>query len=99
MLQMTTTPYCKVCHDAGKSEAEYRSHFIREAPLSTSQVVCPALDCRYCFIPEHTIKYCPTLKKYQYKNISTNSKATIKSPTSKKSQTPRSNLFDCLIME
>ena len=90
--------YCKVCHDAGKSEAEYRSHFIRESPAPTSKVVCPTLlaqECRYCFNSGHTIKYCPTLKKHEKLELTNTyySKATI-SP--KKTLTSKSNLFECL---
>lgn len=90
--------YCKVCHDAGKSEAEYRSHFIRESPAPTSLVVCPtllALECRYCFNSGHTIKYCPTLKKHEKTELTNTyyGKATI-SP--KKTLTSKSNLFECL---
>lgn len=58
--------YCKVCHDAGKEEKVYTSHFIRESPDPTSRVVCPtllALECKYCFKRGHTIKYCTILKK------------------------------------
>ena len=58
--------YCKVCHDAGKDEKVYTSHFIRESPDPASRVVCPtllALECKYCFKPGHTIKYCVVLKK------------------------------------
>lgn len=58
--------YCKVCHDAGKDEKVYTSHFIRESPDPASRVVCPtllALECKYCFKPGHTIKYCAILKK------------------------------------
>lgn len=57
--------YCKVCHDAGKSEAEYRSHFTRETREPSSKVTCPtllALECRYCYKNGHTVKYCPVLK-------------------------------------
>ena len=57
--------YCKVCHDAGKSEAEYRSHFTRETRDPNSKVTCPtllALECRYCYKNGHTVKYCPVLK-------------------------------------
>lgn len=57
--------YCKVCHDAGKSESEYRSHFIRDSRDSNSTVVCPtllALECRYCYKNGHTVKYCPSIK-------------------------------------
>ena len=62
--------YCKVCHDAGKSEAEYRSHFTRESPDPKSKVTCPtllALECRYCFKNGHTVKYCSVLKENEKK--------------------------------
>ena len=58
--------YCKVCHDAGKSESEYRSHFIRETRDPNSKVTCPTLlnlECRFCFKRGHTVKYCKVLKE------------------------------------
>ena len=58
--------YCKVCHDAGKSETEYTSHFIRENRDPCSKVVCPtllSLECRYCSKKGHTVKYCKILEK------------------------------------
>lgn len=58
--------YCKVCHDAGKSETEYMSHFIRESSQPNSKVVCPtllSLECRYCSKRGHTVKYCKILEK------------------------------------
>ena len=58
--------YCKVCHDAGKSEAEYRSHFIRETADPKSKVVCPtllSLVCKFCFKNGHTVKYCQAIKE------------------------------------
>jgi hypothetical protein len=58
--------YCKVCHDAGKSESEYQSHFIRENTNPNSKVVCPtllSLECRYCSKKGHTVKYCKFLEK------------------------------------
>jgi len=58
--------FCKVCQDAGKSESEYRSHFIRETRDPNSIVVCPTLlaqECRYCFKKGHTVKYCAVLKE------------------------------------
>lgn len=57
--------FCKICKDAGKTEAEYTSHFIRETPDITSKVVCPTLlsqECRYCFKKGHTVKYCDIAK-------------------------------------
>ncbi len=63
---MAPTPYCKVCHDAGKEESVYNSHFIRETRDPNSKIVCPtllSLECRYCSKPGHTVKYCKQLKK------------------------------------
>jgi len=58
--------YCKVCHDAGKTETEYTSHFIRADRDPCSKVVCPtllSLECRYCSKKGHTVKYCKILEK------------------------------------
>lgn len=56
------TPYCKVCHDAGKSLAEYTSHYVKDRPGPTGKVVCPyllSLKCRYCHETGHTPNHCP----------------------------------------
>ena len=56
--------YCKVCHDSGKPESEYRSHNTRETKDPKSKVICPtllSLNCRYCHDNGHTVKYCPVL--------------------------------------
>lgn len=56
--------YCAVCHAAGKSEAVYTSHFIRETRDPNSRVTCVTLlsqECRFCFKKGHTVKYCPAL--------------------------------------
>jgi hypothetical protein len=60
----TVKPYCKVCHDAGKSEKEYTSHYVKSAPGPEGKVVCPTLlaqCCGYCGACGHTPKFCPTL--------------------------------------
>ena len=57
--------FCKVCHDAGKSEAEYTSHYVKS---NDGKVVCPFLlsqKCRFCDKPGHTTSYCLDLKKYK----------------------------------
>ena len=57
--------YCKVCQDAGKPEAIYRSHFTRETRDPNARITCPtllALECRYCYKAGHTVKYCKVLK-------------------------------------
>lgn len=61
----TIKKYCKVCHDAGKPESEYSSHFTRESRDPNSKILCPTLlsiECRYCYKFGHTVKYCPIIK-------------------------------------
>jgi len=56
-------PFCKVCRDAGKSEKEYTSHYVK---TRDGDVCCPTLlnqECRYCHQAGHTTKFCPTLKQ------------------------------------
>jgi hypothetical protein len=59
-------PYCKVCHDAGKPESDYTSHYVRSQPdrKGNTFVLCPVLkatECKYCFQLGHTTKFCPVL--------------------------------------
>ena len=59
---VAATPFCKVCRDAGKSEKEYTSHFVKDQPGPEGKVVCPTLlnqACRICHNPGHTSSYCP----------------------------------------
>ena len=52
-------PYCKVCHDSGKSEKEYTSHWVKDL---SGKVICPTLltlECRCCYQLGHTVKFCP----------------------------------------
>ena len=54
--------FCKVCKDAGKSETEYNSHYVKN---NTGKVLCPTLlnqQCKYCKKSGHTVKFCPELK-------------------------------------
>ena len=80
--------FCKVCFDAGKSETEYTSHFVKDRPGKGGLVVCPTInnvECRYCHQVGHTVKYCKmieekekqakkfnALKQITNKNISSN---------------------------
>lgn len=66
--------FCKVCKDAGKTETEYTSHYVKD---KTGKVSCPTLlnqACKYCKQPGHTVKFCKTLllneknKKLEEKN-------------------------------
>jgi hypothetical protein len=53
-------PYCKVCHDTGKSEY---NHWVKDLNGKTT---CPTLlntECRYCFKRGHTAKFCTVLAK------------------------------------
>ena len=99
--------FCKVCLDAGKSESEYTSHFIRETRDPNSKVVCPtllALECRFCFGQGHTVKYCTVLiKKEKEKNRSqklseynATTNLTNKKVTNPKVSKKPSNVFACL---
>jgi hypothetical protein len=54
--------FCKMCFDSGKSETEYTSHWIKDAP--NGKVVCPTLlnhVCGYCKQKGHTPKHCERL--------------------------------------
>ena len=62
------TPYCKVCHDTGKSESEYTNHWVRTLPdrSGNTKVSCPTLlstECSYCFKTGHTAKFCTVIKQ------------------------------------
>jgi len=78
-------PFCKVCHDAGKPESEYTSHYVRSLPdrNGNTMVTCPTLlctECRYCGNYGHTAKFCSIMaankskNQYQNKNQSQNYK-------------------------
>lgn len=57
-------PFCKVCFDAGLPEAKYTSHFVKSEPGPNGKTVCPTLlsqECRFCYKPGHTAKYCPII--------------------------------------
>lgn len=59
-------PYCKVCHDSGKSEVEYTSHWVKTKPGPDGVVVCPTLlaqECRYCHESGHTPSCCKKLER------------------------------------
>jgi hypothetical protein len=54
--------FCKVCKDAGKTESEYTSHFVKD---KSGKTICPTLlnqACKYCRQTGHTVKFCKTLK-------------------------------------
>lgn len=54
---------CKVCKDAGLDRSVYTSHRVKD---QAGNVICPTLlkqECRYCFTPGHTVKFCPEVKE------------------------------------
>jgi hypothetical protein len=92
--------YCKVCHDSGKTEAEYTSHYTRESRDPNSKIICPilkSLECRYCCKSGHTVKYCPILKKKNnnYNNNNNNFKKEVSKKEEKKNPVV-TNKFACL---
>ncbi len=57
--------FCKVCKDAGCSESQYTSHFVKDQPGPNGKVVCPTLlnqSCRICNQTGHTSSYCKQYK-------------------------------------
>jgi len=101
-------PFCKVCHDAGKSEKEYTSHYVRTEPGPNGKVVCPTLlsqECGYCGACGHTPKFCQVLAKNKAAEEKAAKQATRaaiqEKPASKPAPAPASskkssNLFSAL---
>jgi hypothetical protein len=92
--------YCKVCHDSGKPESEYRSHSTRETRDPNSRITCPlllAIECRFCHKSGHTVKYCPALKEKKRdearasKRVLSNPKPVVVEKVT--------NFYDCLLEE
>ncbi len=62
----STTKFCKVCYDAGKEQAAYSNHYVRDR--IGGNVVCPLIlsqNCKYCKEVGHTPSHCPVLQKKQ----------------------------------
>ena len=65
------TPFCKVCFDAGKSDKEYTSHYLRSAPGPDGKLVCPTLlnqSCLTCGQRGHTSSYCDKRVQPKYQD-------------------------------
>ena len=98
VVKAVVKPFCKVCHDAGKPESVYTSHFVKSAAGPTGVVVCPTLlaqQCGYCHMSGHTVSYCKLLKQHQkdkehYERkcdfLETQAKTAVQAP--KKNQSP-----------
>lgn len=81
-------PYCKVCHDAGKSESEYTSHYVKSLPdrNGNTKITCPTLletECNYCHDLGHTAKFCVTLAKDNKRREYVNRKKLGEEPANK----------------
>ena len=87
--QSTPKPFCKVCYDAGKTSAEYSTHYVRES--RGGAVICPTLlsqECKYCKKIGHTPSHCPVLLvKAQAKQVQAPAPAAQQAPA-KQSQEP-----------
>jgi len=100
-------PYCKVCHDAGKPESEYTSHYVKSLPDRTGKtnIICPTLlstNCRFCKKAGHTTKFCPTLadmkKDEDKKNRGIQKQKQEMAKVQKQEKKPR-NVFNVLQMD
>jgi hypothetical protein len=102
LSKTTFTPYCKVCHDAGKEESVYLSHFIRETKDPSSKVVCPTLlsqECRYCFKSGHTVKYCKEIKRVQIKKSQQEKKDKARVSLENQNDTKSNNIYQALTFD
>lgn len=94
--------YCKVCHDAGKSEEMYTSHYVRSEPGPNGKVVCPtllAIECKYCFKQGHTASHCQEIAKNNKMAAKTEAKKNYrenKEEVKKSNKKNKNNLFDLL---
>lgn len=73
--------HCKVCADSGKPASVVSSHNVKSI---NGTVTCPtllAMNCRYCKLPGHTVKFCATLIKHNAANNATNANNSYRKPT------------------
>ena len=96
-------PFCKVCFDAGKTEQEYTSHFVKNKPGPDGIVVCPQLlsiSCNFCQKKGHTISYCTALVKKRKFEAAEIEPSTIKNKTNihntEKMKKKMNNIFELL---
>ena len=64
--QRQRTPFCSFCKHAGKSHAEYTSHYPKDRPGPEGKVICPTIlasECSYCHEKGHTKRHCPKLRR------------------------------------
>jgi hypothetical protein len=99
MPNQQTNKFCKVCKDAGKTEVEYTSHYVRETQSKKSKVTCPLLlnqKCNYCRETGHSIKHCSVLTEKNNNKLNENKRKNVKKETgNKKTETNMFNILDC----
>lgn len=100
-----STPFCKVCMDAGKGPEVYNTHYVKG---DAGKVICPTLlsmECRFCFKTGHTVKYCAALEKKkqndgkQQSQIAKSQKNQVRKPSTVAPQLMSKNQFECLFCE
>lgn len=57
------TPFCKVCFDAGKSEAVYTGHYVKNQQGKVTCITLLTQCCSNCNKVGHTKKHCNTVAK------------------------------------
>jgi hypothetical protein len=65
MSYINKTQFCSHCKSAGKTYAEYTSHYVRKTPDQNSRLTCPELlkrVCVNCPSSNHTWDRCPLTK-------------------------------------
>jgi len=85
---------CKVCKDSGKSEAVFSTHFVKD---NKGKVICPtllALNCRYCNVSGHTVKFCKALEKKN--KMDERNERIVTAPAIKTTPAKQMNMFDLL---
>ena len=75
------TPFCKICFDFNRPEAEYTSHWVKDKAGPDGKVTCPYLlnmECRYCHEKGHLISNCPILKQKNQKQTEKQTENVVK---------------------
>lgn len=98
-IVVSKKPFCKVCHDCGKSETEYTSHYVRSEPGPNGKIVCPTLlaqECQHCFKKGHTRSHCKEISKLAAKERYIQSQLQ---PIIQKKPEKKKNVFEILLDE
>ena len=79
---ITKTPHCGACEKAGKTVAEYTSHWTRSTPGESGVITCPLIlsaECGFCHGIGHWTKMCPEIKEQKQKTEKEQRTAAFKS--------------------